>query len=155
MRVLIVYDSVSPSKLTMMVAQTIKETLKEKGVDVDLFYFKDIDRSNVKNYDCLIAGGPTMAFRPSTGITQFLDSLPSEELKGKRGAAFDTQLQMAISGNAAKGIEKKLGSLGFSIFRPPLVVHVEGKGKNIWQFKAGELEKAKKWAQEAAGALSG
>jgi len=143
--------------MTMTVAQTIAETLKEKGVDVDLFYFKDVDVTAVKSYDCLIAGAPTMAFRPSPGITQFLDSLPGEELKGKgkRGAAFDTQMQTALSGNAAKGIQKRLESLGLSIFRPPLVVYVESKEKNIWQFKAGELEKAKEWALETAAALSG
>jgi flavorubredoxin len=155
MKVLIVYDTVSPSKMTMTVAQTIGETLKERGIEVDSFYVEDVDKSTVKNYDCLIAGGPTMAFRLSKGIAQFLNELKSNEFKGKRAAAFDTQLQMVVSGNAAKGIEKKLKNLGFAIIKPPSVVYVESKGKNVWQFKTGELEKAKNWAQEAASALSG
>jgi flavorubredoxin len=155
MKVLIVYDTVSPSKLTGTVAQTIGETLKERGIEVDSFYVEDVDKSTVKNYDCLIAGGPTMAFRVSKGIAQFLDGLPNNEFKGKQAAAFDTQVQMVISGNAAKGIEKKLKNLGFATFTSPLVVYVEGKGKNIWQFKTGQLDKARNWAQEAAEALSG
>jgi flavorubredoxin len=154
MKVLIVYDSVSPSKMTMKVAQAIGETLKERGIEVSSFYVGDVDKSTVKNYDCLIAGGPTMAFRASKGIVRFLSDLPSKEFNGKRAAAFDTQVKMVISGNAAKAIEKKLKNLGFAIVKPPLVVYVEGKGKNVWQFKAGELEKAKTWAQEAATALS-
>ena len=154
MKVLIVYDTVSPSKLTGTVAQTIGETLKEKGVEVESFYVGDVDKSTVKNYECLIAGGPTMAFRPSKGIDEFLRSLSGEEFKGKRAAAFDTQMKRAMSGNAAKGIEKKLKSLDFSIFKEPLVVYVEGAGKNMWQFKTGELDKAKGWALEAAKALS-
>jgi len=73
---------------------------------------------------------------------------------GKRAAAFDTQVQMIISGNATKGIEKKLKKLGFTVFKQPLVVYVESKAKNVWQFKPGELEKVKTWAQEAAKTLS-
>ena len=154
MKVLIVYDTVSVSKLTGTVAQTVGETLKEGGIDVDSFYVKDVDKSIVKNYDCLIAGGPTMAFSPSKGIAEFLDGLPSEGFSGKRAAAFDTQMQTMLSGNAAKGIEKKLKGLGFTMVKPQLVVYVESKEKNVWQFKTGELEKAKNWAQEAIRALS-
>jgi flavodoxin len=155
MKVLIVYDSVSPGKQTKAVAQTIGEVLREKGIEADTLYFGEVDKSAIKNYDCVIAGGPTMAFRPSKGIAQFLDSLPSSEFEGKRGAAFDTQMGNPLSGNASKGIEKKLKELGFTIFKPPLVIIVESKGNNMWPFKAGELEKAKNWAQEAASALSG
>ncbi len=155
MKVLVVYDTVSVSKMTMAVAQTIGETLKEKGIEVDSFYVEDIDKSTVKNYDCLMVGAPTMAFRPSKGMSQFLDSLSSEDLKGKRAAAFDTQIQMVISGNAAKDIEEKLKKLGLIIVKPPLVVYVESKDKITWHFKTAELEKAKKWAQEMANTLSG
>jgi flavodoxin len=155
MKVLIVYDSVSPNKMTKAVAQTIGEVLGEKGIEADTRYFAEVDKSAIKNYDCVIAGGPTMAFRPSKGIAQFLDSLPKNEFNGKRAAAFDTKVKMAINGDASKGIEKKLKGLGFAIFKPPLEVYVQGLGKNMYQFKDGELEKAKNWAQEAASALSG
>lgn len=40
-------------------------------------------------------------------------------------------------------------SLGFKIVMPPLVTYVEGKVENI-QLKAGELEKAKKYAEDLA-----
>jgi flavodoxin len=154
MKVLVVYDTVSTSKMTGQVAETITKTLKEDGVDVDSFYVKDVDVAAAKNYDCLIAGAPTMAFRPSKGIMEFLNGLADGGFSGKRAAAFDTQVQMIISGNATKGIEKKLKSLGFTIFKQPLVVYVESKAKNVWQFKPGELEKVKTWAQEVAKTLS-
>jgi hypothetical protein len=96
-----------------------------------------------------------MAFRPSKGIAQFLDSLPKNDFNGKRAAAFDTKVKMAINGDASKGIEKKLKGLGFTIFKLPLEVYVQSLGKNMYKFKDGELEKAKSWAQEAASALSG
>lgn len=153
MKFLVVYDSVSPSKVTMNVAQAIAEEMKAKGVDADCVYCKDLDKEKVKEYGALIVGAPTMAFRPSRDISEFLDAIRAEDVKGKKGAAFDTQIKSALSGNAAKGIEKKLSGLGISIFKPHLVAYVQGKGKNTWELREGELEKVRKWAQEAAEAI--
>ena len=150
---MIVYDTVSPMKLTAKIAETILEALKEKGIEVDSFYIKDIDPATVKNYDCLIAGAPTMAFRASSGIMQFLNGFSDMEFSGKMGAAFDTQMQSRFSGNAAEGIRKKLEKLGYRMVTPPLVAYVAGK-TNSMQLKEGGLEKAKNWAQEVANALS-
>ena len=155
MKVLIVYDSVSPAKLTAMVAETIGGVLKEKGIEVDSFYVVDVDEAAVKNYDCLLAGAPTMRFRATRKIMQFLDSLPSARPPGRLAAVFDTQVKSRISGNAAKGIEGKLKSLGFRLVTAPLIAYVDGKlTQNEWHLKDGEIEKAKKWAQEVAEALS-
>jgi flavodoxin len=155
MKVLIVYDSVSPAKLTARVAETISEVLREKGIEVDTVYVGGANMAVVKDYDCLLAGAPTMQFRATKRIRQFLDDLQSVELTGKLAAAFDTQVQSRFSGNAAKGIEGKLKSLGFKLVMAPLIAYVEGKlRKNEYHLKDGQLEKAKKWAQELAGALS-
>lgn len=153
MKVLIVYDTVSPRKMTAKVAETIGEAFKEKGIEVDSFYVKDVDRATVKNYDCVIAGSPTMYLRASSGIMQFLNSFSGKEFAGKQAAAFDTQVQSRFSGNAAKGIEKRLRRLGFEIITPLLTAYVEGK-INEPTLKDGELEKAKNWAQGVAEALS-
>lgn len=152
MKVLIVYDTVSPAKLTAKVAETIGGVLKEKGVEVDSFYVKDVDKAVVGNYDCLVAGGPTMYLRASRGIMQFLDDLRGKET-GKLAAAFDTQRQYMLSGNGAKAIDGKLRKLGFKLVAGPLVAYVEGK-MNEMQMKEGELEKTKSWAQTLAKALS-
>ena len=55
---MIVYDTVSPMKLTAKVAETIHEVLKEKGVEVDSFHVSNVNRGTVKSYDCLVVGGP-------------------------------------------------------------------------------------------------
>jgi flavodoxin len=155
MKVLIVYDTVSPMKLTAKVAEAIGEVLKEKGIEVDSFFVVDVDKAVVKNYDCLLAGAPTMRFRVSTRMRQFLDALPSKDFSGKLAAAFDTQVQSRFSASAARGIESKLKALGFKLITAPLIAYVEGKlRQNEWQLKEGELEKAKKWAQEVAEAIS-
>ncbi len=151
---MIVYDTVSPSRVTRFVAETINEVLKEKGIAVDSFFVNDVGKAVVKNYDCLLAGAPTIQFRAAPGIMQFLDSLPSNEFSGKLAAAFDTQLKMLISGNAAKTIDGRLKGLGFKLFTDPLIAYVEGNPRqNEWHLKDGELEKTKKWAQEVAKTL--
>jgi flavodoxin len=152
MKVLIVYDTVSPMRVTEKVAQTIGEVLKEMGIDVDSLYVKDVNVSTVKNYDCLIAGAPTMAFRVSSEMKRFLETLPREGFSGELAAAFDTQIQSRLSGSAAKGIDGKLKDLGFRLVTASLIVYVEGKG-NEWRLKEGESEKAKNWAKTVAEAL--
>ena len=54
------YDSVSPSKVTSLVAENIGEVLKEKGIQVDSVFVADVYKSVVKNYDCLLVGAPTI-----------------------------------------------------------------------------------------------
>jgi len=152
-KVLIVYESVSLSQVTKSVAEAIRGVLKEKGVEVDSFAVADADKADVKGYDCLLAGAPTMAFRASRGIIQFLDSLPHGRFSDKLAAAFDTQSKFRFSGSAAKGIEGKLKGLGFKLFVAPLFAYVEGAGKGEWRLKEGEREKAEKWAQGVAEAL--
>ena len=152
MKVLVVYDSVSARKLTMKVAETISDVLKERGLEVDCLFTRDVDPATVRSYDCLVAGSPTMFFRATSGIMQFLNSLQDKEFSGKQAAAFDTQLKGRFYGNAAKGIEGKLRNLGFKIVSPPLITYVEGKNDQI-HLKEGELEKAKKYAEDLANKL--
>lgn len=153
MKVLIVYDTVSPMRLTEKVAEMIGGVLEEMGIEVDSLFVKDVTVTVVKNYDCLIAGAPTMAFRASSEMRKFLEILSSEDFSGKVAAAFDTQVQSRLSGSAVKGIEGKLKKLGFEIVAPPLIAYIQGK-TNQMRLKDGELEKAKKWTQAVAEALS-
>lgn len=150
MKILVVYDTNSANRNTEKVAKAMSEVLKEKGFDVDCLYVKEIDPANVKNYDCILAGSPTQWHKATGPIMQFLDGLAKNESSGKLAAAFDTQLQMPLSGKAANGIEKKLKKLGFKIAMPSLATYVEGKEIHL---KEGELEKAKKYAEDLANNL--
>ena len=94
-----------------------------------------------------------MRFRVSTRMRQFLDDLSGKDFSGKLAAAFDTQVQSRFSGSAVKGIEGKLKKLGFEIVAPLLIAYVDGKTDQM-RLKDGELEKAKKWTQAVAEALS-
>lgn len=153
MKVLIAYDSVSPAQLTAKVAEQIGAVLKGNGIDFDSLLVRDVDATKVKDYDSVLVGGPTMAFRVSKDVSQFLDRLPKGEFSGKSAAAFDTQLTSRLSGSAAKAIDGRLKKLGFNVIAAPLIVYVEGK-TNQMNLKDGELDKAKTWAQEVAKTLS-
>jgi flavodoxin len=139
---------------TEKVAKAMSDVLKEKGFDVECLYVKDVDPAGVKNYDCVLAGSPTQWRKATEPIMQFLDRFAKDEFSGKLAAAFDTQLPFPLSGNAANGIEKKLKQLGFKMVTASLVTHVESKknveGKNEIHLKEGELEKAKKYAENLA-----
>lgn len=152
MKVLVVYDTVSAKKLTLKVAEVIGDVLKESGLAVDSSFVADVDKAAIKNYDCLVVGAPTMYFKATSGIMQFLKSFQEKEFSGKLAAAFDTQLQSRLFGNATKAIEKELKRLGCEIVSPPLVTYIEGKTDQM-KLKDGELEKAKSWAKETARTL--
>jgi len=157
MRVLVVYDTGTPARNTEKIARAISDVLREKGFEVDSLYVKDADPASVKNYDLVLAGSPTQWHKAPGPIMQFLERFTKDEFSGKLAAAFDTQLQIPLSGNAGKGIEKKLEKIGFKIVKSSLVTYVQSKknaeGKNEVHLKDGELDKAKNWAEEVAKAL--
>jgi flavodoxin len=157
LKILVVYDTVSVNRNTEKVAETLCGVLKEKGFDVDCLHVNDVDPAGVKNYDCVLAGSPTQWRKATEPIMQFLDRFAKDEFSRKLAAAFDTQLPFPLSGNAANGIEKKLKKLGFKTVTASLVTHVESKktveGKNEIRMREGELEKAKKYAEDLANKL--
>ena len=152
MKVLVVFDSVSATKMTAKVAKTVADSMKEQGIEADCSHYKDVSPAAVRSYDCLIVGSPTMAWKPTKEIMQFLDALETSSSAGRLAAAFDTQIQMRISGNATKALESKLNELGFKLASPPLIAYVEGK-TDRYQMKEGELDKAKVWAEDLAKTL--
>ncbi len=151
MRVLIVYDTASVKRNTEKVAESISDTLKTKGIQVQCSYVKDVDPVTVKDYDCTLVGAPTQVRMATGPIRRFLDSLTPQDFSGKLAAAFDTRLKGRFAGGATGGIEKKLKKLGFRVITPGLAAYVEGKGPDLM---SGELDKAKRFAEEIASALA-
>jgi len=147
MKILVVYDSVSPARITEKIAQAIVEELKEGGISTELRSIEDVDRAIIMEYDCLVLGAPTMAWwRPSKGMRDFLTSLQGSNYDGKMAAAFDTQMWTNITGNSAGSMEKSLTKLGFRIISPPLVSYV-GVNDRVYSLRDGEMEKAKMWGK--------
>lgn len=141
---------------TKVIGETIAETLKESGLQVDLFYVKDVKKLGASDYDFLVLGSPTRVNNMSFTIRRFINGkIKGEEWKDKPFAAFDTELESVIEkggASAAEKIAKKLSEKGLKQVLPVLKTAALGiKGP----LKEGEIENTKKYTEELASKLKG
>jgi menaquinone-dependent protoporphyrinogen IX oxidase len=69
MKGIVVYDTSYGN--TKKIAETIAGTLKESGIEVDLFAVKDVKKLSVKDYNFLVLGSPTRFGTMSFAIRGF------------------------------------------------------------------------------------
>lgn len=156
MKGIVIYDTSYGN--TKKIAETIAETLKESGVEADLFYVKKVKKPSAKDYDFLVLGSPTRYGTMSFTVKRFLGRVKSNEWMNKPFAAFDTEnpenIEKARIENkewsAAEKIAKKLIEKQMNQLLPVLKAVVFGwKGP----LKEGEIERAKGYARELATKL--
>jgi flavodoxin len=156
MKALVIYDSAYGN--TGQIAQTVGSTLASR-VDVSLLKVSDVRPDQINGLDLLIIGSPTQRFRPTPGISNMLNGIPLNSLKGVKVAAFDTRLTISeinktrvlaffvrLSGDsayAAKHIADQLKKKGGQLIVPPGGFYVEGMEGPLAQ---GEMERAVDWA---------
>ena len=151
MKGIVVYDTSYGN--TKKVAETITETLRESGIEVNLFHVKDVKKLSAKEYSFLVLGSPTKFGTMSFAMRGFLGKVKSEEWMNKPFAAFDTENPENVEKKqgsasekiAAKLIEKKMNQLA-----PVLKALVfEMKGPLL----EGEVERTKEYARGLAAKL--
>ncbi|MCX6659003.1 MAG: flavodoxin domain-containing protein [Candidatus Bathyarchaeota archaeon] len=69
MKGIVVYDTSYGN--TKKIAETIAETLKESGIEVDLFDVKNVKKLSGKEYGFLVLGSPTRFGTMSFAIREF------------------------------------------------------------------------------------
>jgi menaquinone-dependent protoporphyrinogen IX oxidase len=138
---------------TRRIAETISETLKESGIENDIFYVKDVKKLSTKEYDFLILGSPTKFGTMSFAMRSFLGKVKSKEWANRPFAAFDTENPENIEkkqGSAGEKIAEKLTEKKMKQLLPALKAVVLGwKGP----LKEGEIERTKEYARELAARL--
>ena len=150
MKGIVLYDSTYGN--TEILARKIAETFSEARA----LAVNEASTSDLRGYDLLIVGSPTQGGRPTSGLMQFLKSVPDDSLVGIRVAAFDTRfaaqdrgislrILMRLIGYAAPRIAAALQSKGGRLAAPPEGFIVQGKEGPL---KAGELERAARWTSE-------
>lgn len=148
MKGMVVYDTSYGN--TKTIAETIAETLKESGVEVDLFSVKDVKKLSAKDYHFLVLGSPTRFGTMSFAIRGFLGKVKSEEWMNKSFTAFDTENPENIEkkeGSAAEKIAAKLRDKKMNHLLPVLKAVVLGaKGP----LKEGEVKRTKEYARKLA-----
>jgi menaquinone-dependent protoporphyrinogen IX oxidase len=152
MKGIVVYDTSYGN--TKKIAETIAETLRESGIEVDLFDVKDAKLS-AKDYDFLVLGSPTRFGTMSFAIRRFLGKVKTEEWMSKPFAAFDTENPENIEKaraekkewSAAEKISEKLRDKKMNELLPVLKAVVSGQKGPL---KEGEIERTKEYARELA-----
>ena len=153
MKGIVVYDTSYGN--TKKIAEAIAETLKESGVEVDLFDVKDVKKSIARVYDFLVIGSPTRFGTMSFAINGFLGKVKTEEWMGKPFAAFDTENPENIERaraerkewSAAEKISEKLRDKKMNQMLPVLKAVVLGQKGPLQE---GEIERTKGYAREFA-----
>jgi menaquinone-dependent protoporphyrinogen IX oxidase len=156
MKGIVVYDTSYGN--TMKIAETIAETLKESGIEVELFDVKEVKKLSSKDYNFLVIGSPTKFGTMSFAVRGFLGKVKSEEWMNKPFAAFDTEnpenIEKARAENkewsAAEKISEKLREKKMNQLLPVLKALVlDWKGPLV----EGEIEKTRDYARELATKL--
>ena len=156
MKGIVVYDTSYGN--TRKVAETIAETLKESGVEVDLFSIKGVKTLNAKDYGFLGLGSPTKFGTMSFAMKSFLGKVKTEEWMNKPFIAFDTENPENVEKaqaekkewSAAEKIADKLKEKNMKQLMPVLKALVLGwKGP----LAEGEIERTKGYAKEFATKL--
>jgi menaquinone-dependent protoporphyrinogen IX oxidase len=156
MKGIVVYDTSYGN--TQKIAETITETLKESGIEVDLFDVKNAKKLTGKDYSFLVLGSPTKFGTMSLTIRFFLGKVKNEEWMNKPFAAFDTEnpenIERARLENkewsAAEKIAEKLKDKKMNQLLPVLKALVTGQKGPIVE---GEIERTKDYARELATKL--
>jgi len=156
MKGIIIYDTSYGN--TKKIAETIQETLKETGIEVDLFKVNEVKKVNAKDFDFLILGSPTKFGTMSFAIKFFLGKVKVEEWSNKPFAAFDTEnpenIEKARAENkewsAAEKIAQKLREKKMNQVLPVHKAQVLGQKGPLVE---GEIERAKDYARELANQL--
>src|SRR5512136_1106509 len=156
MKGIVVYDTSYGN--TKKIAETLAETLKEPGIEVDLFYVKDVKKLNGEDYDFLVLGSPTKFGTMSFTIKFFLGRVKSEEWANKSFAAFDTENPENVEQariqkkewSAAEKIAEKLREKKMNQLLPVLKALVLGQKGPLVE---GEIDRTKDYARELVAKL--
>jgi len=154
MKGIVIYDTTYGN--TKKIGETIAETLKQSGIEVDLFYVKDVKKLN--DYDFLVLGSPTKFGTMSFAIKFFLGKIKSEDWMNKPFAAFDTENPENVEQSrlqnkewsAAEKIAEKLREKKMTEMAPVLKALVIGQKGPIVE---GEIVRTKEYANKLAGEL--
>ena len=145
MKGIVVYDTSYGN--TKTIAETIAETLKESGIEVDLFDVKDVKKLRAKDHNFLVLGSPTRFGTMSFAIRGFLGKVKSEELMNKPFTAFDTENPENMEKkeySAAEKIAKRLRDKKMNQLLPVLKAAVLGQKGPLQE---GEIERTKEYAR--------
>ena len=156
MKGIVIYDTSYGN--TKKIAETITDTLKESGIEADIFHVKDVKKLSANDYSFLVLGSPTKFGTMSFAVKFFLGKVKSDEWTNRPFAAFDTEnpenVEKARAENkewsAAEKIANKLKEKKMNQTLPVLKALVLGQKGPLVE---GEVERTQGYARELAAKL--
>jgi flavodoxin len=103
---------------TEKVARALESGLRRSGIQTSCSSVKEATIGSLREYDLICIGGPTHSRTASESMREFLESMASLELSGRRAFAFDTRRESFLAGSAAKYIEGRLRRQGLMMVNP-------------------------------------
>jgi len=147
--VFVVYDSKYGN--TKRAAEIVAEGLQDvKGVAVSVGNVKEVDMSNVAEYDMLVLGAPNHMASPSRTMLNFVSRLTSLDLKTRNVAVFGTYSgRVRDPDRAVRKMEKKLKEKvpEINLISPSLSVRVLGVTGPIFE---GEMDRCREFGRRMA-----
>ncbi len=146
---IIVYGSTFGN--THEIAQAVAKVMEQKG-SVRLSRAEQLNGTDFKGADLVIAGFPTHRHGMPETARAMLENLPVGALRGVGIAAFDTRYRKPkwLTGSAADKLSRKLRKFGGRKVAPPESFFVDGREGPLGK---GELERARRWAESILGQL--
>jgi NAD(P)H dehydrogenase (quinone) len=135
MKALVVYYSQGGT--TRKMAQVISGTIKEKGLEVDLFSVEETDPESMLDYEIIVIGSPTYYGTMAAPIKEFLDKSVAfhGKLDGKIGGAFSS------SANVGGGNETTVLSILQALLIHGMIVQGDPKGDHYGPVAVGGVDK--------------
>jgi len=120
---------------TKNVAESLAEGLRKKGIETDCKGIEEVDIKRIPDYDVIAIGGPTHMIGISKDLKAFLETLESENLRGKYTFCFDTRNEsrmnkkswMVLENSAARRIEAKMKRMKMKVIHPRESALVDGR----------------------------
>jgi flavorubredoxin len=143
MNTVVVYDSQFGN--TEQLARTIADTLRIFG-SAQAIRIDAMQAHMLQGVDLLLIGSPTQGFRPTPAIQSFLANIPSQSLRERAVACFDTRFRGVLwKISAAPQMVKQLRAMGIEPVVPPESFFVKSMKKE-GPLLPGEVERAARWA---------
>jgi len=134
----------STSGNTKKMADAIAEGADQRGVNVKVESFYDVDMDDLKDADAIALGSSTFWYKMHDAMDHFIDRLAKENVKGKIGAAFGSY---GWSGEAPVQIAERMRDIGMKVVDPVLRIQ--------WQPEDKDLKECERLGKDIANALKG
>ena len=144
MNTLVVYDSQygNTERIAQVIADTLRAFGQAQAVRVDPAH-----PVSFQGVDLLILGSPTQGLKPTLAMQSFVETISSQQIRGRAVACFDTRFRGALwKSSAAPRMARQLRMMGVESLVSLESFFVKAMKKE-GPLLAGEVERAASWAR--------